>query len=386
MINNIDYKTELEKTKAELGMLYEISNAMRTTLKLDEILYIILTAVTSHVGLGFNRAMLFLVNEKENRLEGKMCIGPDTGEEANMIWRYIEDKKMTLEDLINAYNQFIQFEKEGRFKLNKTVKSIKIPLKEDAGILALTVLDGMPFEITTEAARDKTKDRISELLELEDFVTVPLKAKDKVIGIILADNRFTKEPITKDDIRILTMFANQAGLAIENSQLYEQTVVLSNSDSLTGLWNHGFFQYLLGEELKKMENIKRPLSLLMIDMDDFKLFNDEFGHQAGDSILKQVSRVLKDTSRKIDIVARYGGEEFSIILPETKKEEAFILAERLRQAVEHHPFPKPITISIGIAAYPEDAQTKEELILKADKVLFEAKRTGKNKTCVYRFG
>ncbi len=386
MESNIDYKPDLEKTKAELGMLYEISNAMRTTLKLDEVLYIILTAVTSHVGMGFNRAMLFLVNEKENRLEGKIGIGPDTGEEANKIWRYIEDKKMTLEDLINAYNQFIQFEKEGKFRLNKTVKSIKIPLKEDAGILALTVLDGLPFEITTKAARNKTKDQISELLELEDFVTVPLKAKDKVIGVILADNRFTKEPITKDDIRMLTMFANQAGLAIENSQLYEQTVVLSNSDSLTGLWNHGYFQYLLGEEIKKMENIKRPLSLLMIDIDDFKLFNDSFGHQAGDSILKQVSKILKDVSRRIDIVARYGGEEFSIILPETKKEEAFILAERLRQTVEHNPFPKPMTISIGIAAYPEDAQTKEELILKADKALFEAKRTGKDRTGVYRFG
>ncbi len=386
MESNIDYKTELEKTKTELSMLYEISNAMRTTLKLDEILYIILTAVTSHAGLGFNRAMLFLVNERENRLEGKMGIGPDSGEEANMIWKYIENKKMTLEELINAYNQFIQLDKEGRFRLNRTVKSIKIHLIENSGILALTVLDGMPFEITNEVAKNQTKNQISELLELEDFVTVPLKAKDKVIGVIVADNRFTKESITKDDIRVLTMFANQAGLAIENSQLYEQTVVLSNSDSLTGLWNHGYFQYLLGEELKKMENIKKPLSLLMIDMDDFKIFNDSFGHQAGDSILKQVSKVLKDVSRKIDIVARYGGEEFSIILPETRKEEALILAERLRQAIENHPFPKPLTVSIGITAFPEDAQAKDELILKADKALYEAKRTGKNRTCVYRFG
>ncbi|MDD5409580.1 MAG: hypothetical protein PHC71_05785, partial [Candidatus Omnitrophica bacterium] len=96
-------KIELERTKIELGILYEISNAMRTTLKLDEILYIILTGVTAHTGLGFNRAMLFLVNEKEKIIEGKMGIGPESGEEANAAWTKIEEEKMDLEDLINAF-------------------------------------------------------------------------------------------------------------------------------------------------------------------------------------------------------------------------------------------------------------------------------------------
>ena len=239
----------------------------------------------------------------------------------------------------------------------------------------------MPFIINTPEAKQKMNNEFSRLLDLDEFVTVPLKAKDKVIGVLLADNRFDRNPITNDDARMLTMFANQAGLAIENSRLYEQTVMLSNSDSLTGLWHHGYFQYLLGEEIKRSSLVKACFTLLMVDIDNFKAFNDTYGHQAGDSILKEISRIFKDASRKIDIVARYGGEEFAIILPITKKEEALILAERIRKAVETSPAMKNITVSIGMASFPEDGDKKEDLISKADKALYEAKKLGKNRIC-----
>ena len=373
------YQEELAKARAELEMLYDIGNAMRTTLNLEEILYVILTAATSHTGLSFNRAMLFLVNKKENRLEGKMGIGPDSAEDASMIWTYIEKNKIGLEELIGIETQFDHLKKS---RLNQTVKSIKIPIKEDSGIIALTALDGMPFTINTPEAKQKMNNEFSKLLDLDEFVTVPLKAKDKVIGVLLADNRFNRKPITNDAVRILTMFANQAGLAIENSRLYEQTVVLSNSDSLTGLWNHGYFQYLLGEEIKKSALTKSYFTLFMIDIDNFKSFNDTYGHQAGDSIIREISKIFKDVSRKIDIVARYGGEEFGIILPMTKKEEALVLAERIRKAVETSSRLKNITISIGVASYPADGNTKEDLISKTDKALYEAKRSGRNKICV----
>jgi len=233
-----NYQEELNKVRDELEMFYDIGNAMRTTLNLEEILYVILTAATSHTGLSFNRSMLFLVNEKENRLEGKMGIGPDSAEDATNIWAHIEKNKIGLEELIGVETQFDHLKKS---KLNQTIKSIKILIREDSGIIALTALEGMPFIINTSEAKQKAQDSFSALLDLDEFVTVPLKAKNKVIGVLLADNRFNKKPITVDAVRILTMFANQAGLAIENSRLYEQTVVLSNSDSLTGLWNHGYF-------------------------------------------------------------------------------------------------------------------------------------------------
>jgi len=120
----------------------------------------------------------------------------------------------------------------------------------------------------------------------------------------------------------------------------------------------------------------------MIDIDNFKAFNDTYGHQAGDSIIREISKIFKDVSRKIDIVARYGGEEFGIILPMTKKEEALVLAERIRKAVETSPRLKNITISIGVASYPADGNVKEDLISKTDKALYEAKRSGKNRICV----
>ena len=377
MKNNI--KEAYQKAQRELEMLYEIGNVMHTTLNPEEILYIILTAVTSHAGLSFNRAMLFLVNEKENRLEGKMGIGPDSEEDANAVWSHIERHKLGLEELVKPHAQFEHLKKS---QLNRMVKSIKMPIEEGSGIIALAVTEGMPFLMQKEKAKQTINSEFIRLLNLEDFVIAPLKARDKVIGIILADNRFDKRPITGNDIRMLTMFANQAGLAIENSRLYESTVMLSNCDSLTGLWHHGYFQYMLDQQMKKSASEKRPFTLLMIDIDDFKKFNDTFGHQTGDAILKNISNVFRVISRKIDTIARYGGEEFAIILPNTKKTEALVLAERLRKSVEESDSLKDITISIGIASFPENGEKKEVLISNADRALYEAKRTGKNKVCL----
>ncbi|MEW6170512.1 MAG: sensor domain-containing diguanylate cyclase [Candidatus Omnitrophota bacterium] len=374
---------EINKTRTELSILYEISNAMRTTLNLDEILYIILTGVTAHVGLGFNRAMLFLVNEKENILEGKMGIGPDTADDAGHIWSRIEHEKMDLEDLIGAYKSS---DRLLEFQFNRTVTSLKIPLKENGNLLSLAVHDGMPLHVTKEMIHQYPHDQILNILKNDELAIIPLKAKDKVNGVILADNIFTKRPITKDEMRMLIMLANQAGLAIENSRLYEYTLKKAHTDSLTGLINHGRFQYLFQEELNKAKAIEKPLSLIMIDIDNFKNYNDTLGHQAGDQILEKLAVILKDYSRKKDFVCRYGGEEFVDILPETSKQEAINIAERLRQAIEQHHFAheeiqpdNKLTISIGVASFPQDGKTKNELLNFCDKMLYKAKESGKNR-------
>mgnify|MGYP000498292900 CR=1 FL=1 len=382
----LKYKQELERTKAELAILYEISNAMRTTLKLDEILYIILTGVTAHLGLGFNRALLFLVNEKDGLIEGKLGIGPDSGEEANRIWRQIEQEKMDMDDLIAAHKASNHVMDSA---FNRQVQRFKLQLKEQtASLLALSVFEGMPLHLTEETIQNYRTDPVIQALNTQEIVIVPLKAKDKVKGLILADNSITRKPITKDDIRMLIMLANQAGLAIENSQLYEAALIRSHTDSLTNLWNHGYFQYLLQTELEKAKATNSPLSLITIDIDDFKVYNDTLGHQAGDSILKEIAQLLKNQSRKMDYVCRYGGEEFTIILPQTDKREAYLIAERLRQDVERHMFiheeilpNKRMTVSIGISAFPHDGQTPSEIISFSDKTLYQAKHSGKNTTC-----
>lgn len=377
-------ENELHNARNELALLYEISNAMHTTLKLDEILYIILTAVTAHVGLGFNRAMLFLVNEKDCLLEGKMGIGPDSGEEANRIWTYIEKENINLDDLISNFKNSGQL---ANSQLNKIVTGLRLPLKkEEGGVLAMALLDGQPIHLTSENISSKAHDTLLDILRPEEFVIVPLKAKDKIIGALFADNPYTNRPINADNIRILTMFANQAGLAIENSQLYEQTLVRSRTDSLTGLWNHGYFQYRLQEEINITKNNNQPLCIIMADLDNFKIYNDTFGHQRGDEMLARVGQILKSLERKQDSVYRYGGEEFSILLQETEKKEAYRIAQMIRLEVERLDFPqkeilpdkKRVTLSLGVAAYPQDADSKGALLIYADKALYEAKHKGKN--------
>ncbi|MEA3305325.1 MAG: sensor domain-containing diguanylate cyclase [Candidatus Omnitrophota bacterium] len=378
---------DLERARAELWLLYEVSNAMRTTLEQEQILYIILTAVTSHEGLGFNRAMLFLTNEKENIIEGKMGIGPHSAEEANRIWKSIEEKKMALEDLINAYDNF---KRDANSKLHNLVKGMRVPLNKNHGILALTILEGMPFEVMNEEAEQRTADKYLQILGTKYFVTVPLKAKDKVVGLILADNIFTQKPIAKSDIGLLSLFANHAGLAIENSRLYEKTVYLSNTDWLTSLWNHGHFQAILSKELAKARENDTHLSLLMLDIDDFKNYNDRFGHVAGDAVIRGIAKLLIEASRRKDYVCRYGGEEFAIVLPQTTKEDAGNIARRLRDNVLQHQFqnqeaqPKKVfTLSCGLAVFPQDGHNKNTLIKNADTALYKAKHTGKNKIVAY---
>lgn len=378
---------ESDRFKRELSILYEVSNALRTTLKLNQIFYMILTALTSHEGLGFNRAMLFLANEKENVLEGKMGIGPHSGEEADRIWKGIEKANLSLEYLLNSYDKF---KRDPESKLNTLVKGVKLPLTEEMGILALTILEGMPFEVTNEEAKRKVPYVVQNTLNTGHFVTVPLKAKDKTLGAILVDNIFTKKPITKFDIRILTMFANHAGLAIENSRLYEETERLSKTDWLTDLWNSGELHKRLTSELEKSRIGDKNLSILMIDVDNFKPYNDAMGHQKGDEAIKTIASILRRKSRGDDFAARYGGEEFTIVMPNTPKKIAQAAAERLRRYVEETfasekavKKVRPLTVSIGTSTFPYDGADKSNLVHKADIALYEAKRLGKNKVCAY---
>lgn len=376
-----------ERSKKELVMLSEITNAMMQSLDLDQVLYTILTALTSHEGLGFNRAMFFLVNERNKTLEGRMAIGPHSAEEADKIWHHIESHKLTMQDLIDSYDKF---KKDPESKLNSLVKGITIPLREDMGILALTILEGMPFEINTEEAKSLVHDDIKNILNMDLFVTVPLKTRNRTLGAILVDNIFSGTAITKDHIRILNMFADHAALAIENSRLFEKIVHLSRTDWLTGLWNTRFYNEILDEKIRTATETGTTMGLLMVDIDNFKRFNDTLGHQDGDYAIKRVADILRRFSRKTDFVCRYGGEEFSIIMSRTGKNEAQIIAERLRSEVENSfkhdetiPERLRLTISIGLAIFPFDSGDKRELIRKADIALYTAKRLGKNRTSLF---
>ncbi len=383
---NIDDR--LNQALRELQMLYEVSCAMRTTLELNHILYIILTGVTSHSGLGFNRSILYLFNQKSQCLECKMAIGPESGEHASKIWQYIETLNPKLEDLIQAdkINQTIN-----ESSLFKSLKMLKFSLSpENTNLLLVKAFQkAIPWHLSQEEISQYIQDPFLEILKTSELIIIPLKTKEKVKGLIVADNLYTQKPIEENDIKIFTMLANQAALAIENSQLYEMIVYKSHTDSLTDLWNHGYFQEKLTYELERAKKTNQPLGLVLIDIDNFKDLNDTYGHQFGDTILKELAMILKQSSRETDYVCRYGGEEFTLILPQTNKEKAYEIAERLRSRIEQYsfsPYTQPknlkLTISLGVATYPVDAITKEELISKADKAMYIAKFSGKNKSCL----
>lgn len=384
MTNN-NPSEDLARARRELAVLYEISNAMRTTLELNHILYIILTGVTAHTGLGFNRAILFLLNPKKRCLEPKMAIGPESGEHAQEVWEYISESKPVLDDLIKK--EHLNHSTES--KLFRSIKHLQIPLDtHPENLLSKAFHQGTPMHIHKNEIGQYAQDLLLQIFKTTELIIMPLKAKDKVKGLIVADNIYTQKPITDEDMRMFMMLANQAGLAIENSQLYEVIMQKSQTDPITELWNHGYFQIQLSQEIEKAQANNNPISLIMLDIDNFKNLNDTYGHQNGDIVLKEFADILKQCSRENDYVCRYGGEEFSIILPQTNKDQAGQIAERIRSQVEKYNFPKfsgteslHLTASIGVASFPHDSRTKEELITKADKAMYIAKFSGKNRTC-----
>ncbi|MDH3519783.1 MAG: diguanylate cyclase [Myxococcales bacterium] len=177
-------------------------------------------------------------------------------------------------------------------------------------------------------------------------------------------------------------------LRIQRAIELERTRRMVKLDSLTGLYNHRFFQDRLEEEIRRGRRYERPLALLLLDIDHFKAFNDTHGHPAGDAMLQEVSRLLRRISRTEDIVARYGGEEFAVILPETPAEGAEVFAVRVKQLLEARPCgatrlpaDSKLTVSIGVATLKPES-SKASLIEAADRALYQAKREGRNRVCV----
>jgi diguanylate cyclase (GGDEF)-like protein len=225
---------------------------------------------------------------------------------------------------------------------------------------------------------------------IQSCLMVPLSAGAQSLGVVRLDNR-QADAFQEFDQEVLQTLANQAGLALENARRVRQVQELAVRDGLTGLHNHRYFQERLGEELIKADRYHKDLCLILMDVDHFKKFNDQYGHPEGDRILKAVADALARSVRnKIDTVARYGGEEFVALLPETSIQSGRELAERIRQKVESMILPKRegegvfrVTLSLGVAAFPFDAREQGPLIQRADEALYHSKAAGRNKVSVY---
>ncbi|MGH2683141.1 MAG: diguanylate cyclase [Actinomycetota bacterium] len=215
---------------------------------------------------------------------------------------------------------------------------------------------------------------------------VPLLRGDRSMGVLALYGRSLPEPFAAEDLDTLGSFAAQASVAIENVLLHQEAQRLSITDGLTGVWNRRYLSLTLAKEIERAQRFQRPLSILMVDIDRFKDVNDAHGHLRGDEVLVELSRRMMSRIRgEIDTLARFGGEEFIIVLPETPREGARVVADKLRRAVRGKPFVSDVgsevrlTVSIGVAVYPEDGTGPEELMQAADVAMYKAKRRGRDR-------
>lgn len=225
---------------------------------------------------------------------------------------------------------------------------------------------------------------------LKQILVVPLSVDKRLLGVILVGWQRFVSPERLERLSFAALMAQQIALGLEKANLYGQVKAMALSDGLTGLANRRNFDMFLRTELRRAASLRRPLSLIMFDLDKFKSYNDTYGHLIGDKLLAQVGEIMRHNVRSIDFPARYGGEEFSIILPECGNSEAIAIAEKLRQIVETTQFPDNmathtarITASLGVATYdPEIALSPpdmEKIISVADKALYQAKQQGRNR-------
>lgn len=219
----------------------------------------------------------------------------------------------------------------------------------------------------------------------KSIISAPLVSKDKVLGILRMDSR-EKSFYSQEDLRLLDIISDLASVALENAILYKQVSDLAITDGLTSLYVHRYFKDRLANEIKRSLKTGKPFSLVMLDIDAFKDYNDRYGHTAGDLVLKHIAKSIRESISGGDIAARYGGEEFALILVGKNKEEALFLSESLRKHIEDTPVilrrkRTNITISGGISTCPEDSTLSEDLIRNADKRLYKAKEKGKNRIC-----
>ncbi|NQU94948.1 MAG: diguanylate cyclase [Candidatus Omnitrophica bacterium] len=217
------------------------------------------------------------------------------------------------------------------------------------------------------------------------IISMPLTSEQKIIGVLRIGSAVRRK-FTQSDLRLLNIVADLSSISLQNAALYKKVQNLALHDGLTGLYVHNYFVERLTQESKRSEQSGKDFSVLTLDLDHFKAYNDAYGHNAGDLALKRVSSILESFARPDDILCRYGGEEFALLLLDSKKDAAYEIAENIRKKVNQTPLvlrqeKTKITVSIGIAACPSEKKTHEELLTLADSRLYRAKQKGRNRVC-----
>ncbi len=256
-------------------------------------------------------------------------------------------------------------------------------------ILGEESIDADRITLQVDSRKLTAKQRmVSPKATLKSHLTLPLAVEGEILGC-LSLNSDQPNAFDAQDLQFLSVIGYQMAASLKHFQRFSSVKNMATYDTLTGLYNRRYFEERLGVEAEKSFYSGIPLSLVMVDIDHFKKVNDTFGHTEGDQILCRISSLLKNSVRRKDTVARYGGEEFILILPEAGLEQSFVIAERIRQSVENTLFEVGraqvnLTLSMGISSFPSHrVKSKEELIKIADQALYDAKRGGRNKVCIF---
>lgn len=324
-----DYISELHGRERAIASLYEITKKMSQALTFDEIFSVLGSFLKEN--FTFRKSELILLKEEGNIIK--------------------------VDKIYKAYREEKDADEKGRGEESR-VEVLNLFSKNREGVY-------VPGENGSSLA------------------AVPLLGENKFVGIL------TIEDLPRHFFDKFSIVAMQFALEIKKVLLYETVEALAITDSLTALYTRRYFFERMEEELNRSKRHGLKFAFLMLDIDNFKVCNDTYGHLVGDVALKEIARVIKESTREIDIAARYGGEEFSIILPETDKTGARLAAERIRRRIEENVVRAydeklKITVSIGLAVCPEDAPASADLVEKADKALYAAKASGKNIVCEYR--
>jgi diguanylate cyclase (GGDEF)-like protein len=230
----------------------------------------------------------------------------------------------------------------------------------------------------------KAGSGIGLYVETRSTMCIPLVSFGQTLGVLVLDTA-RADAFNVNDTQPLESVADICATAIQNAHYIERVKQLAYLDGLTGIFNRRFFELRIAEEIERAQRFGTGMAVIMVDIDQFKRLNDEFGHLLGDEVLRQVSSIFHQQLRKIDVLCRYGGEEFAILLSQTNALHALGVAEKLRKTVEAWQFPgvpRPVTISAGTANYSEHGSTRDELVKAADAGLYAAKQAGRNRVCM----
>ena len=336
-----DQIRELEKKIEELSIFHQVGKALTSTLDLQEVLTLIMGKISEL--LRPSTWSLLLLDDKKQELHFQIAIGRD----ANKI-------------------------RDFRIKIGEGL----------AGWVAKTGEAAIVNDVTKDVRFSKSIDGLIHP-NIKTVVCVPLKSKDRTLGVIELINCF-EDRFPSEDLSMLTSLADYAAIAIENATYVKRIQELTITDDSTNLYNSRYFNYMIDAELSRSKRYSYHFALIFFDLDRFKYVNDTHGHLSGSRLLREIGDLIKQHLRDIDTAYRYGGDEFIVLLPQTSKESAILVARRLCELLNQTSVQLEdsvavnITASFGVASFPTDATSKVELVRLADQAMYRVKNRTRN--------